>query len=93
MLVLRNQVMDYATSHQAWATTVRFIEKHARSEPSKNEMVAFLSLLSDDSLRAALGIASASKYNMKIKPRSWQQDGNRLLTVCYLCYTANEEGE
>ena len=90
-LVLKEQVMDFATANLMWSKCVAFTQKHYRAEPSKEQLRQFLALVNDKDLRDALGLMPEEKFGGKLRPRGWSADITRLITITYLAYTAWHE--
>ena len=65
-----------------------FAKKHHRLEPTLAEMRAYLALVDDPSLREALRLTPAKKFEGKIKPQGWRQDAARMFSASYRIYTA-----
>ena len=84
---LREQVADFGTAQSMWESSVNFALKHHRTEPTREQAKEYLAVL-DTHLRAALKISAPNKYDMRIKPKEWKGDVQRMFTVSYFAYVA-----
>ena len=85
--MLQEQVADCGTATALWERAAAFARKHHRSEPNREEVKDLLANL-DSELRAAIGISPSSKYALRIKPDTWQQDVECMFNLAHRVYTA-----
>lgn len=85
--VLQEQVADYGSAVSLWEKACAFAKAHYRLEPTKDQAKTFLGML-DPELREAAGIAPPQKYEMRIKPKEWRGDVQRMFNIAYRVYVA-----
>ena len=88
--MLQTQVADFATSRMLWEKAVAFATAHHRAEPTREQAKGFMAILDAD-LRAAVDISPPEKYDMRIKPREWRFDVQRMFNIAYRTYVAHDD--
>jgi hypothetical protein len=91
-MMLREQVADYGSAVDLWEKAVAFATSHHRAEPNREQAKTFLDQLDSD-LRVAVQISPSTKYDMRIKPKEWRFDVQRMFNIAYRAYLAWGESD